>query len=271
MSFDRNDYLVPPGKSFSLAAFDPGDKRGLPTEKAQRKAYVEALSPTLGALQEKLHAEGRRKFLVVLQGMDTAGKDGTIRRVFQSVNPLGIRVHAFKAPTEHEAAHDFLWRVHQVVPGAGEMVLFNRSHYEDVLIQKVRGWIDAKTETRRFAQIRDFERLLAESGTTIVKFFLHLSRDEQRERLQERIERADKHWKFRLGDLETRRRWDAYQAQYERVLAHTSSDHAPWFVIPADSKSSRDCVVITLLIDILEAMDIRYPEVDTSGWPKMIS
>lgn len=271
MPFARKNYLVSPDKPFSLAAFDPGDKSNLPADKSQRKAYVEALSPRLGALQEKLHAEGRRKFLIVLQGMDTAGKDGVIRRVFQSVNPLGIRVHAFKAPSDYEAAHDFLWRVHRVVPGAGEMVLFNRSHYEDVLIQKVRGWIDAKTETERFAHIRHFERLLAESGTTIVKLFLHLSRDEQRERLQARIERADKHWKFNLDDLETRKRWDAYQAQYERVLAHTSSDHAPWFVIPADSKSGRDCVVIDLLIDTLEAMNIRYPEVDTRAWPKTIT
>ncbi len=270
MPFDRKNYLVSPGKSFSLAACDPGDKRNLAAEKSLRKAHVEALSPSLGALQEKLHAEGERKFLLVLQGMDTAGKDGIIRRVFQSVNPLGIRVHAFKAPTTHETAHDFLWRVHRVVPGAGEMVIFNRSHYEDVLIQKVRGWIDEQTEIQRFAQIRHFERLLVESGTTIVKLFLHLSKDEQRQRLQERIARADKHWKFRLGDLETRRRWDAYQAQYERVLAHTSSDHAPWYVIPADSKSSRDCIVIDLLINRLEAMDIRYPAMDTSDWPKTI-
>ncbi len=270
MRFNIKDYLVKPDTELSLKNYNPSNKKNVPETKELRQAYVAKHSPVLGELQEKLYAENKRKFLVVLQGMDTGGKDGTIRHVFQSVNPIGIRVHAFKAPTELELGHDFLWRIHQKVPAKGQMVIFNRSHYEDVLIQKVRGWIDDKEEKRRLESIRQFEKHLADSGTTIVKFFLHISKEEQRERLQERLDRKEKNWKFNPGDLEDRALWDEYQRQYERVLSKTSTSSAPWFIVPGNSKSTRNCVVMNILLNQLKGMDIKYPKVDSSDWPKTI-
>lgn len=267
--FNPRHYRVSPGK-LDLQARDPSSKDFLPDSKGGRNEALAALGPTLDELQEVLYAEGERKVLLVLQGTDTAGKDGTIRHVFQNCDPLGIRVAAFKAPSENELARDYLWRIHQQVPRKGELVIFNRSHYEDVLITKVRGWISAEEEERRFKQINDFERLLSETGTTIIKCFLHISKEEQRERLQERLDRKDKNWKFNPGDLDDRALWDDYQKQYERVLNATSTDHAPWYVIPADSKSSRNLVIIQLLIHTLKSMDLRYPKVDTSSWPKAV-
>jgi PPK2 family polyphosphate:nucleotide phosphotransferase len=196
---------------------------------------------------------------VVLQGMDTSGKSGTISRVFEGVDPAGVRVQAFKAPTEAELARDFLWRVHPHVPGNGQLVIFDRSHYEDVLIGRVRGLVPAERWKARYRHIRDFEQMLVDEGTTIRKFFLHISSDEQKERLQARIDDPDKHWKFRLTDIEERKHWDAYQAAYEAAIAETSSPATPWYVVPANRKWYRDLVVCRTLIQTLEGLDLRYP------------
>jgi PPK2 family polyphosphate:nucleotide phosphotransferase len=250
------------GRKFRLSAIDPGDTPFLKGSEADQLARLDALAVELDELQNLLHAEGRRKLLLVLQGMDTSGKDGTIRWVFSRTSPLGVRVAAFKAPTADELAHDFLWRCHAVVPRAGELAVWNRSHYEDVLVPVVEGWIDKAETKRRYAQINDFERLLTETGTVVVKCMLHISRGEQRGRLQARIDEPGKQWKFSLGDLDARRKWDSYQAAYEKALAATSTPDAPWFVIPADSKRHRNLMIARLLVKTLRDMKPRAPAPD---------
>jgi PPK2 family polyphosphate:nucleotide phosphotransferase len=208
-----------------------------------------------------LHAEGKRKVLLVLQGMDTSGKDGTIRHVFSECDPLGIRLANFKAPSTEELAHDYLWRVHQQVPKAGELVIFNRSHYEDVVIVKVHNWIDEDECKRRYAQINDFERMLTETGTTIIKCFLHISKDEQRKRLQERLDDPAKTWKFNPGDIKERALWPNYTEAYEQAIKATSTKYAPWHIVPADSKTNRNLLISRLLLSTLKDLDLRYPAV----------
>jgi PPK2 family polyphosphate:nucleotide phosphotransferase len=219
-----------------------------------------ALIDRISALQDKLYAQHKQKVLLILQGMDTSGKDGTIRVMFNGISPMGVKAAAFKAPTDNELAHDYLWRVHQQVPVKGEIAIFNRSHYEDVLITKVQGMIDAKECERRYAQIRDFERMLAETGTVIVKVFLHISKEEQRQRLQERLDDPDKQWKFNPADVEQRKKWGDYQRAYERAIRETNAPHAPWYIVPANSKTHRNLVVASLLLETLEGMDLAYPE-----------
>jgi PPK2 family polyphosphate:nucleotide phosphotransferase len=254
------DTRVSPRSRVKLSKWDPGDNGIVGKEKSAARARLEEYRTRLETLQELLYAEGRHKLLIVLQAMDTAGKDSTIRHVFQGVDPLGVRVTGFKAPTPHELARDFLWRVHQHVPGAGEIGIFNRSHYEDVLITRVNGWIDAAECRRRYRQINDFERMLAETGTTILKFYLHISRDEQKKRLEARRDTPDKQWKFQPGDLAVRAQWDDYMKAYEAALSATSTAHAPWHVIPANSKLARNLTVSGLLIEALESLDMRYPD-----------
>jgi PPK2 family polyphosphate:nucleotide phosphotransferase len=253
-------YRVKPGKKIDLAATDAGDTGGHRDKNGRTDEEFAALNNRLELLQERLWAANGPKMLVVLQGLDTSGKDGTIRHVFEGVNPLGVRVAAFKAPTEPELAHDFLWRVHPHVPGKGEMVIFNRSHYEDVLAARVRGFVSREVWKLRYRQINDFEQLLAETGTTILKFFLHIDREEQKERLEARLNDPEKRWKFRLGDLEDRRRWDEYLRAYEDVLEKTSHKHAPWYVVPANKKWFRNLLVARVLVDALEKLDLRQPE-----------
>lgn len=243
-----------------LSRFDPRDISVADGGRSAAEKALLDLNERLETLQEALWAEHRHKVLVVLQGMDTSGKDGTIRKVFEGVNPLGVRVAAFKAPTEEELDHDFLWRIHRQVPGRGEMVIFNRSHYEDVLAVRVRQIVPEKVWRARYQQINDFERLLAESGTTILKFFLHISKEEQKERLQARLDTPEKRWKFRRGDLEDRALWAEYTAAYEEALARTSTEHAPWYVVPADRKWYRNLVVATVLVEALEGLGISQPE-----------
>jgi PPK2 family polyphosphate:nucleotide phosphotransferase len=194
--------------------------------------------------------------------MDTSGKDGTIRALFSQINPMGLRGVTFKAPSSSELAHDYLWRVHQQVPVSGEIAIFNRSHYEDVLITIVQDMIDEKECKRRYAHIRDFERMLAETGTVIVKIFLHISKDEQRKRLQERLDDPEKQWKFDEGDIVQRKKWDAYQRAYERAIMATDADHAPWYIIPADSKTHRNLLISTLLLEIMQGLKLSFPEPD---------
>jgi PPK2 family polyphosphate:nucleotide phosphotransferase len=230
--------------------------------KADEKTRTIELTTQIAALQEMLYAQRKQKMLIVLQGMDTSGKDGTVRSLFSQVNPMGLRSVGFKAPTEHELAHDYLWRVHQHVPGRGEIVLFNRSHYEDVLITRVQDMIDEAECKRRYAHIRDFERMLAETGTVIVKIFLHISKDEQRKRLQERLDDPEKQWKFDENDIVQRKKWDVYQDAYARAITATDADHAPWYVIPADSKTHRNLLISTLILEIMQAMALAFPQPD---------
>jgi len=249
-------------KGVSLKSFKPDAKPFSGGNKAADQAALATIAEELDALQNIFYADGRHKLLVVLQGTDTSGKDGTVRGVFARTSPLGVHTVGWKAPTEAERDHDYLWRIHQKVPGAGEMMIFNRSHYEDVLVPVVNGWITPQQTLQRYEHIKDFERLLAETGTVILKFMLHISSDEQRERLQERVDDPEKHWKFSLGDLEVRKQWDDYQSAYEALLNATSTPWAPWTVVPADSKTHRNLMIATIVRDTLKTLDLRFPPED---------
>ncbi|CAJ0698909.1 polyphosphate kinase 2 family protein [Ralstonia wenshanensis] len=244
---------------FKIAKFDPAAKPCTTGSKAGDLARLAELSARIEALQDIFYAEHRRKLLVVLQGMDTAGKDGTVRTVFRALDPLGLRVVGFKVPTPLELAHDFLWRIHAQVPAAGEIVIFNRSHYEDVLVTRVHGDIDAAECKRRYAHINAFEQMLAETGTTLIKCFLHISKDEQRDRLQERIDDPQKHWKLGMADIEERKLWDGYMTAYEDAINATATPHAPWHIIPANSKSHRSLMVAEILLQVMERLKPEYP------------
>ncbi len=257
---DASNFRVPPDASVDLGTHDPDSAVGFEGGKAEGESALRDLNARLTALQMKLWAESKQRLLVVLQAMDTGGKDGTIRSVFRGVNPQGVTVRSFGRPTEAELAHDYLWRIHPHVPGNGEIVIFNRSHYEDVLVVRVRKLVPEAQWRRRYQQINDFERMLDEEGTTIVKFFLHISADEQRDRLQARLDEPDKRWKFNKADLDDRRLWDQFQTAYSEALARTSTAVAPWYVVPANRKWYRNLVVSSILIDTLETMDPRYPE-----------
>jgi PPK2 family polyphosphate:nucleotide phosphotransferase len=249
---------VQPGTAVRLAEIDPADTMGIDKGAARTEAKV--LNRRLEELQELLYAEGRHKVLIVLQAMDAAGKDGTIRHVFDGVNPQGVKVASFKKPTDRELAHDYLWRVHAHTPGAGEITIFNRSHYEDVLIVRVLGLVPEDRWSRRYQHIRAFEQLLADEGTTILKFYLHITKEEQRRRLQARLDDPSKHWKFDVGDLDQRRQWDDYMAAYEAALSETSTEQAPWFVVPSDRKWFRTLVISRILVSTLESLQMAYPQ-----------
>jgi PPK2 family polyphosphate:nucleotide phosphotransferase len=245
---------------FKITEAAAGIKRLTSGDKTTDKLRTVELMQEIAEWQNVFYAQRDRKMLVVLQGMDTSGKDGTVKGVFGAIDPLGIRSIAFKAPTTIEREHDFLWRVHQQVPGQGEIVIFNRSHYEDVLVTKVHGWIDSPECKRRYQHIRDFEKMLAETGTVVLKFFLHISKDEQKLRLEERIADPDKHWKFDPADLEERKYWDDYRAAYEKAISETNADHAPWYAIPADSKTHRNLAIASIVNEKLGSMKLKYPD-----------
>lgn len=226
----------------------------------EAEAAAKADAEAINELQDKLWAEGKRALLVVLQGIDTSGKDGTVRGVFNACGPLGVCVTAFGRPSEEELAHDYLWRVHAAVPKKGVIGVFNRSHYEDVLVVKVRGLAPAEAVERRYDQINAFEEHLTQNGVTILKFMLNISKDEQRQRLQERLDDPAKHWKFNPSDLDDRALWDEYQGAYEVMLERCSTAHAPWRVVPADKKWRRNAIIASVVRNTLEAMDPRYPK-----------
>ena len=228
-------------------------------DKAADQARTAELADQISAWQDIFYAENRRKLLVVLQGMDTSGKDGTVRGVFGRLDPLGVRAVAFRAPSGAELTHDYLWRVHREVPAQRELVIFNRSHYEDVLYPAVHKQIDAKECKRRYRHIRDFERMLTETGTVLLKFFLHISRDEQKQRLEERLADPEKHWKVDPNDLEERKYWNDYQRLYEKAIEETDVNEAPWYVIPADSKTHRNLAIASVVAETLQAMKLAYP------------
>ena len=256
------DYRIKLGCRLALKRFDPDDT-GMYNKnedgKAKAKAAAGELIAKLDQLQERLYANGTRALLIVLQGMDTSGKDGTIRSVMSGVNPQGCNVVSFKSPSAEELSHDFLWRVHQKAPPKGHIGIFNRSHYEDVLITRVHGWISDKVAKRRFNQIKEFEELLAENGTTILKCFLHISKQEQKARLEDRIRDPEKRWKWNSGDLEERKLWEQYMTAFEEVIAATSTDHAPWYIVPANRKWYRNLVVAELVVQALTAMKLSTP------------
>ncbi len=255
-------WQLPLAKKRLLKNFDPAAKPFSSGNKQADIAATEALASELDDLQNLFYADKRFKLLVILQGTDTSGKDGTLRGVFSRMSPLGVDTIGWKAPNEEERGHDYLWRIHKLMPAAGEIMIFNRSHYEDVLVPPVMGWITQKQTEQRFAQINDFERMLTENGTVILKFMLHISFEEQRERLQERIDDETKHWKFALGDIESRKKWPQYQKAYERLLNATSTPWAPWTVVPANSKSHRNLMIATLLRDALLGLKLRFPQGD---------
>ncbi len=238
-------------KDFSgLSSFDSNADGGF--DKDSAKPIMKDLNRRLEVLQERLYAHGQERLLVVLQATDTGGKDGTIRAVFEHTNPQGVHVASFKRPTDEELAHDYLWRIHGHTPAAGDITVFNRSHYEDVLVVRVHEIVEESRWRKRYEHIRNFEQMLADEGTTIVKIYLHISKDEQRERLQARVDNPDKHWKFEFGDLKERLRWDDYQQAFEEMLVETSTDAAPWYVIPANRKWYRNIVISQLLVNTLE-------------------
>ena len=253
----RDALRVKPGSRVRLASLDPGATFG--HDKASAQPLIAAQLDRLAALQDRLWAEAKRSVLVVLQGIDAAGKDGTIQKVMEAFNPQGCVVSAFKVPTAEELAHDFLWRIHKRVPGVGEIGIFNRSHYEDVLVVRVHDLVPRRVWSARYDQINDFERTLAAGGTTIVKFFLTIDRDEQRQRFQARYDDPTKRWKFSMGDLDERAHWDDYQAAFDDALAKTSTETAPWYVIPANRKWFRDLAVATILADTIAGLRPAYP------------
>ena len=253
-------YRVKPKTKIKLSEWDPNDTNDFKGRKEEGLAQVEKLNSKLEELQELLYAEHKHKVLVIFQAMDTGGKDGAIRRVFDGVNPSGVRVASFKTPTPEELDHDYLWRVHKQVPGSGEIVIFNRSHYEDVLIVRVHNIVPPEVWKDRYDQINEFERILAENRTTILKFYLHIDKDEQKERLQARLDDPTKHWKFRIADLEERKYWPEYMQAYEAVLTKTSTEYAPWYIVPANRKWFRDLVISSVLVETLEELRMKYPE-----------
>ncbi|MBI3808447.1 MAG: polyphosphate kinase 2 family protein [Nitrospirae bacterium] len=256
------EYRVKPDAQLNLGRCDPddtGEYKNTDQGKEKAKAVTVQLIGRLGELQQRLYANGNRAVLIVLQGMDTSGKDGTIKHVMSGVNPQGCRVATFKAPSNSELAHDFLWRVHHEVPAKGQIGIFNRSHYEDVLITRVHKMISAKVEAQRLNQIKEFEELLAENGTAILKVFLHISKNEQKARLEARIRDPEKRWKFNEGDLEERKLWADYMKVFEEVLSATSTKHAPWYIVPANRKWYRNLVVADLAVRALEDMKLKTP------------
>ncbi|RLT40713.1 MAG: polyphosphate kinase 2 family protein [Chloroflexi bacterium] len=255
-------YRVQPGRRIELGDWNPAETAAFDGDKKAGQDATKELNKRLESLQELLYAEGKHKVLIVLQAMDTGGKDGVIRHVFDGVNPQGVKVASFKRPTPEEWAHDYLWRVHQQTPGRGEIVIFNRSHYEDVLVVRVHNLVAQEVWGRRYEQINAFEQQLAEEGTTILKFYLHIDKDEQKERLQARLDDPEKRWKFAAGDLDERARWPAYQTAYEAVLSRTSTLHAPWHIIPANHKWYRDLIISQILVNTLEGLDMRYPQAE---------
>jgi PPK2 family polyphosphate:nucleotide phosphotransferase len=258
-------YRVDPSSFAGLQTFDPTANGGY--DKDTAKPIMKALNSRIEELQENLYAHGKDRLLVVLQATDTGGKDGTIRAVFEHTNPQGVHVASFKKPTSEELAHDYLWRIHQHTPAKGDITVFNRSHYEDVLIVRVRELVPEAVWRKRYEHIRNFEQLLADEGTTIVKIFLHISKDEQRERLQARVDTPEKHWKFEMGDLAERELWDSYQEAFSDMVVETSTDSAPWYVIPADRKWYRNIVISQILVDTLEsiASDTFPPNPELDG------
>lgn len=256
-------YLVKPGSKVDIADHDARDKALFEGDsKVDYEPQLLELQDQLQESQKMLYAQNKHRILVVMQAMDTGGKDGCIKHVFSHIDPQGIHVRSFKKPTELELSHDFLWRVHSQVPKLGELVIFNRSHYEDIVAVRVKKLFEERVWKRRQDHVVDFERMLAEEGTTIVKIFLHISKDEQKQRLESRLENPDKHWKFHPDDLADRARWDEFMQAYADVIAKTSTKHAPWYIVPADRKWYRNLIVGRIMVDTMKQLDLALPKID---------
>ena len=253
-------YQIREGKKTSLIDFDPNDTKLWQLDKKEAKKTTKGFREELINLQRLLYAEQKQKVLIILQAMDGGGKDGTIRSIFQGVNPQGVRVASFKVPTPEEIGHDYLWRIHKQTPKSGEIVIFNRSHYEDVLVVRVHQLVPEKAWRKRYEHIRNFEKTLTDEGTTILKFFLHISKEEQKERFIERIEISEKQWKFNPKDIDERKLWNDYMRAYEDALTKTSTEHAPWYVIPANRNWYRDYVIIKIITEALKKLKMTYPK-----------
>jgi len=252
-------YKIAPNSKVDLGQWDADDRSAFPIDKDEGRKQARTLTERLEELQELLYAQDKHKVLIVLQAMDTGGKDGVIRHVFEGVNPQGVKVANFKKPTGQELSRDYLWRVHQHVPGRGEIVIFNRSHYEDVLVVRVHNLVPQEVWSKRFDHINAFERMLTDEGVTMLKFFLHIGLAEQKQRLQARLDEPRKRWKFNPGDLEERKRWPDYMQAYEAVLSKTSTPWAPWYVIPANRKWYRNLVIGSIIVETLEKLEMQYP------------
>ena len=260
VDFPINKFKAKVGESVDLQTIDPSS---ISFQKGKRRSDVKKrlkeLNAKLSVLQSTIYAEEKHKVLVVLQAMDAGGKDGTIKKIFTGINPAGVRVESFKKPSTVELAHDYLWRVHSKVPKKGEITVFNRSHYEDVLVVRVMDLVDESVWKRRYQQIVDFERLLHDEGTTVIKIFLHISRDEQRKRLQDRLDVPEKNWKFKARDLEHREMWDKYMQAFQDAVSQTTTEFSPWFVVPANKKWYRDLVISEIMVQTLENLNPKYP------------
>lgn len=252
-------YQINNKEKLSLRDIDPNDKKLWDKDKKEAKKELLDLRKKLVDLQRLLYAENKQKVLIVLQAMDSGGKDGTIRSIFKGVNPQGVHVTSFKVPTPEEVEHDFLWRIHKHTPRSGEIVIFNRSHYEDVLVVRVHNLVPKNLWKKRYEHIQKFERLLADEGTTILKFFLHISKDEQKERFIERIDLPEKQWKFNPNDIKERGLWESYMLAYEDALSKTSTSFAPWYVIPANKNWYRNYVIMKIIVNTLEKLKMNYP------------
>ncbi|MCH7225587.1 polyphosphate kinase 2 family protein [Haloferula sp. A504] len=256
-------YIVPEGAKVKLREKEADDLSLCPDGgKSSTQALFDELRDEIQQLQKVLYAQGKHRVLVIIQAMDTGGKDGCVKHVFSRVDPQGIHVRSFKKPSENELAHDFLWRIHRHVPRDGEIMIFNRSHYEDIIAVRVKKLMPEKVWQQRYRHIVEFERMLAEEGTTILKLFLHISKDEQKDRLQKRLDNPAKHWKFNPDDLADRKRWDEFQQAYEDLIERTSKPWAPWYVIPADRKWYRNLCVARLFANTLERLDLKFPDID---------
>jgi PPK2 family polyphosphate:nucleotide phosphotransferase len=254
---------IEPGTEVSLSAYDPADAGGV--KKSEALDELATLSKRLAELQTLLYANGKNALLIVLQGTDTSGKDGVVKHVAGAFNPQGVQVTSFKAPTEEELAHDFLWRIHKATPRRGMVGIYNRSHYEDVLVVRVENLVPKPVWQARYAAINAFEETLTQAGVIVVKFFLHISKDEQRARLIERLNDPKAHWKFRASDLTTRAKWDEYVRAYEVALTKCSTEHAPWYIIPGDKKWYRNLAISRILVDRLAALNMQWPPLEPAA------
>jgi len=256
------EHLIKPGKKIDLRKIDPGDCGKWAGRKEEAKKLLEGLSSKLERLQEVMYAEHKQRLLIVLQAMDAGGKDGTIRSVFDGVNPQGVRVVNFKTPTTTELDRDYLWRIHSQVPARGEIVIFNRSHYEDVLVVRVHELVPEEVWKKRYRQIVNFEKMLVDEGTTILKFFLHIDKEEQKQRFLDRLNDPDKQWKFNPNDVDERRYWDNYMQAFETLLEKTSTNFAPWYVVPSNRNWYRNLVVTNTIVEQLKKLNMKYPELE---------
>ena len=266
-------YRIEPGKKFKLDDYPPDDTGDFDGKKQKGIEKLAERRAEIDSLQELLYSEHKHRLLVVFQAMDGGGKDGTIRAVFDGVNPQGVKVASFKAPTQIELDHDYLWRIHAHTPGKGDIVVFNRSHYEDVLVVRVHNLVSKDVWKKRYDQINAFERQLADEGTTILKFFLNISKEEQKERFMERLEIPEKRWKFNEGDLDERKLWPQYMEAFEEAISKTSTKWAPWYVVPANRNWYRNLVVSTVIAETLKSLKMKYPnpEIDVAGLKKRLA